>query len=168
MSLINLFVFLGGGHCSSELLGSCPWPFAYGVRGAEDSYRNVGVGVGVVGVGVAGVGVAGVGVVGVGVVGGRVVGVNFYSPAQPVRGSYPQRPSGLAVVTGVFPSPLRYLPSILSRKYRVQRAHLSAFYARGFASNFANSHTLALSARRFVRALRGIRTYDLDVKSYAY
>ena len=43
--------------------------------------------------------------------------INFFLyTAQLVRGLLnPQRPSGEAVVTGVFLSPLRYVPSILSR-----------------------------------------------------
>ena len=46
---------------------------------------------------------------------------------------YPQRSSGQAVVTGVVPSPLRYVPSFLSR------IGFSIPTARRFSSNVANS-----------------------------
>ena len=49
---------------------------------------------------------------------------------------YPQQPSGLAVVTGVSPSP-RYLPSFLSHVHRLRHSHFSAFHACRFSSDFA-------------------------------
>ena len=48
---------------------------------------------------------------------------------------YPQRSSGQAVVTGVVPSPLRYVPSFLSR------IGFSIPTARRFSSNVANSRS---------------------------
>ena len=41
--------------------------------------------------------------------------------------SYPQRSSGQAVVTGVFPSPPRYVPSIFIA-HRVQHSHCSSIF----------------------------------------
>ena len=48
-----------------------------------------------------------------------------YAPAQPVRDFTVNRPSGQAVVTGVFPSP-RHMPSFLSR----MAFGIPALYAR--------------------------------------
>ena len=66
-----------------------------------------------------------------------VVIVSFYSSAQVVRGLiYPRRPSGhcTSVVTGVFPSALRYIPSFY-------RAYLAGFSISAFQ--------LVVYARRF-------------------
>ena len=107
---------------------------------------------------------------------------HFYSPAQLVESFYPQRPSeqGHAVVTdGVFPSP-RYLPSVLSL-IGFPHSLFSAFYARRFATNFANSRPRAFGLSickkgSLVRCepststaigTRFIRTFDLLLNSLA-
>ena len=74
-----------------------------------------------------------------------------------------------AVVTGVVPSPPRFLPSIFIT-HRVQQSHCSSNFHRVLLT-----HALALSASRFVRkkkypriytsmyALGGIRTQETDL-----
>ena len=73
-----------------------------------------------------------------------------YSPAKPVRGFTlsPQRPSGQAVVTGVFP----FSPPVHAIIYFFcahtylsfsRRSHFSIFYARRFSSNLPNSRARA-------------------------
>ena len=73
------------------------------------------------------------------------------------------------VVTGVVPSPPRFLPSIFFA-HRVQQSHCSSIFHRMLLT-----HALALSASQFVRteksprvytriyALGGIRTHETDL-----
>ena len=77
--------------------------------------------------------------------------------------------SGQAVVTGVVPSPPRFLPSIIIA-HRVQQSHYSSIFHRVLLT-----HALALSASQFVHkkkspriysseyALGGIRTHETDL-----
>ena len=65
------------------------------------------------------------------------------------RRFYPQRSSGQAVVTGVLPSPPRYVPSILSR------IGFSTPTARRFSSYIANSRSRAF--RNDTRSLQRAR-----------
>ena len=63
---------------------------------------------------------------------------HFSFPAQLTRRRfYPQRSAGQAVVTGVIPSPPRYVPSFLSR------IGFSIPAARRVSSNVANSRSRA-------------------------
>ena len=66
----------------------------------------------------------------------------FYFPA-----------SGQAVVTGVVPSPPRFLPSIFIA-YRVQQSHCSSIFHRVFLT-----HALALSASQFVHKKKSQRIF---------
>ena len=65
---------------------------------------------------------------------------HFYFPA-----------SGQAVVTGVIPSPPRFLPSILIA-HRVQQSHCSSIFHRTLLT-----HALALSAGQFVHKKKSQR-----------
>ena len=67
---------------------------------------------------------------------------HFYVPA-----------SGQAVVTGVVPSPPRFLPSIFIA-HRVQQSHCSSIFDRVLLT-----HALALSASQFVRKKKSQRIY---------
>eukprot|EP00904_Undaria_pinnatifida_P004167 jgi/Undpi1/13751/HiC_scaffold_9.g03404.m1 len=67
---------------------------------------------------------------------------HFYFPA-----------SGQAVVTGVIPSPPRFLPSIFMA-HRVQQSHCSSFFIECLLT-----HALALSASQFVRKKKSPRIY---------
>ena len=67
---------------------------------------------------------------------------HFYSPA-----------SGQAVVTGVVPSPPRFLPSIFIA-HRVQQSHCSTIFHRVLLT-----HALALSASQFVHKKKSQRIY---------
>ena len=67
---------------------------------------------------------------------------HFYFPA-----------SGQAVVTGVVPSPSRFLPSIFIA-HRVQRSHCSSIFHRVLLT-----HALALSASQFMRKKKSLRIY---------
>ena len=67
---------------------------------------------------------------------------HFYVPA-----------SGQAVVTGVVPSPPRFLPSIFIA-HRVQQSHRSSIFHRGLLT-----HALAFSASQFVRKRTSPRIY---------
>ena len=62
-------------------------------------------------------------------------------------------PSGQAVVTGVVPSPPRFLPSIIIA-HRVQQSHCSSSFHRMLLT-----HALALSASQFVRKKKSPRVY---------
>ena len=68
---------------------------------------------------------------------------HFYFPA-----------SGQAVVTGVVPSPPRFLPSIFIA-HRVQQSHCSSTFHRVLLL----THALALSASQFVRKKKSPRIY---------
>ena len=68
--------------------------------------------------------------------------VHFYFPA-----------SGQAMVTGVDPSPPRFLPSIFIA-HRVQQSHCSSIFHRMLLT-----HALALSASQFVRKKKSLPTY---------
>ena len=71
--------------------------------------------------------------------------VHFYFPA-----------SGRAVVTGVDPSPPRFLPSLFYRAHRVQQSHC----ARRFLIEWVLlTHALALSASQFVHKKKPLRIY---------
>ena len=61
--------------------------------------------------------------------------------------------SGQAVVTGVIPSPPRFLPSIFIA-HRVQQSHCSSIFRRVLLT-----HALALSASRFVHKKKSQRIY---------
>ena len=61
--------------------------------------------------------------------------------------------SGQAVVTGVIPSPPRFLPSIFIA-HRVQQSHCSSIVHRMFLT-----HALALSASQFVHKKKSQRIY---------
>ena len=61
--------------------------------------------------------------------------------------------SGQAVVAGVVPFPLRFLPSTFIA-HRVQQAHCSSIFHRVLLT-----HALALSASQFVRKKKFPRTY---------
>ena len=67
---------------------------------------------------------------------------HFYFPA-----------SGQAVVTGVVPSPPRFLPSILTA-HRVQQSHCSSIFHRMLLT-----HALALSASQLVHKKNSQRIY---------
>ena len=67
---------------------------------------------------------------------------HFYFPA-----------SGQAVVTGVIPSPPRFLPSIFIA-HRVQQSHFSSIFHRTLLT-----HALALSASQFVHKKKSQRIY---------
>ena len=67
---------------------------------------------------------------------------HFYLPA-----------SGQAVVTGVVPSPPRFLPSIFIA-HRVQQSHCSSMFHRVLLT-----HALALSASQFVHKKKSQRIY---------
>ena len=67
---------------------------------------------------------------------------HFYFPA-----------SGQAVVTGVIPSPPRFLPSIFIA-HRVQQSHCSSIFHRVLLT-----HALALSASHFVHKKKSQRIY---------
>ena len=86
----------------------------------------------------------------------------FYFPA-----------SGQAVVTGVVPSPRRFLPSFFIA-HRVQQSHCASIFHRALLS-----HALALSASQYVHekksqrihtnksyALGGARTHETDLYIY--
>ena len=75
---------------------------------------------------------------------------HFYSPLQPVGGFTPKRPSEQAVVTGAFPFPPRYMPSLLSR-IGLSIPIFSAFQARRFSSNFAHSQSCAFRSSTFTQ-----------------
>ena len=81
----------------------------------------------------------------------------FYFPA-----------SGQAVVTGVVPSPPRFLPSIFIAR-RVQQSHCSSIFHRMLLT-----HALALSASQFVRKKKSQRIYTsvpsagLELKKLTY
>ena len=62
-------------------------------------------------------------------------------------------PSGQAVVTGVVPSPPRFLPSIFIA-HRVQQSHCSSIFHRVLLT-----HALALSASQFVHEKKSQRIY---------
>ena len=63
--------------------------------------------------------------------------------------------SGQAVVTGVDPSPPRFLPSIfIAYLYRVQQSHCSSIFHRVLLT-----HALALSASQFVHKKKSQRIY---------
>ena len=68
---------------------------------------------------------------------------HFYFPA-----------SGQAVVTGVVPSPPRFLPAIFIA-HRVQQSHYSSIFHRVLSL----THALALSASQFVHKKRSQRSY---------
>ena len=68
---------------------------------------------------------------------------HFYFPA-----------SGQAVVTGVVPSPARFLPSIFIAHRRVQQSHCSSIFHRVLLT-----HALALSASQFVHKKKSQRIY---------
>ena len=61
--------------------------------------------------------------------------------------------SGQAVVTGIVPSPPRFLPSIIIA-HRVQQYHCSSIFHRVLLT-----HALALSASQFVRKKKSPRIY---------
>ena len=61
--------------------------------------------------------------------------------------------SGQGVVTGVVPSPPRFLPSIFSA-HRVQQSHWSSIFHR-----MLPTHALALSASQFVHKKKSQRIY---------
>ena len=61
--------------------------------------------------------------------------------------------SGQAVVTGVVPSPPRFLPTIFIA-HRVQQFHCSSIFHRVLLT-----HALALSANQFVRKKKSQRIY---------
>ena len=67
---------------------------------------------------------------------------HFYFPA-----------SGQAMVTGVVPSPSRFLPSIIIAHW-VQQSHCSSIFHRVWLT-----HALALSASQFVRKKKSPRIY---------
>ena len=67
---------------------------------------------------------------------------HFYFPA-----------SGQAVVTGVVPSPPRFLPSIFIA-HRVRQSHCSSIFHRGLLT-----HALALSASQFLHKKKSPRIY---------
>ena len=73
---------------------------------------------------------------------------HFYFPA-----------SGQAVVTGVVPSPPRFLPSNFIA-HRVQQSHCSSIFHRVLLT-----HALALSASQFVRKKKSQRMYNTSMHS---
>ena len=74
---------------------------------------------------------------------------HFYFPASGQAVVFPA--SGQAVVTGVIPSPLRFLPSIFIA-HRVQQSHCSSIFHRT-----SLTHALALFASQFVHKKKSQR-----------
>ena len=72
-----------------------------------------------------------------------------------VKKFYPKRPSGQGIFTGVFPSPPRCMPSLLSRTGFSIPTLLPAAYARRFSSKFRQ---LMLSRFPPVNCLRKSQT----------
>ena len=82
---------------------------------------------------------------------------HFYFPAP-----------GQAVVTGVVPSPPRFLPSIFIA-HRVQRSHCSSIFHRVFANSLSRAFHRSICAQEKVPtnvyeyALGGARTHETDL-----